>query len=102
VIDPISEVSMSFTILVPHTLSRFRQAGIASWLIVVALSMLARVELTTLPISLIESVGWLMLACVPAIVVFSVFRGATKTMAQMLYDTDHPDNPAPALATARK
>jgi hypothetical protein len=93
---------MSFTTLVPHTLSRFRQAVIASWLVVVALSMLARVALTTFPLSLIESLGWLMLACVPAIVVFSVFRGAPQTMAQMIYDTEHQSQPAPAVAPARK
>jgi hypothetical protein len=101
-IDPISEVSMSFTTLVPHTLTRFHWTVIASWLVVVAISMLARVRLSAFPVSLIESLGWLMLACVPVIVVFSVFRGAPKTMAQMLYDTDHSTNPAPAVAKARK
>ena len=93
---------MSFTTLVPHTLSRFRLTVVASWLVVVALSMLARVALTTFPLSLIESVGWLMLACVPAIVVFSVFRGAPLTMAQMIYDTEHQGQLAPTVAPSRK
>jgi hypothetical protein len=100
--NPISEVFVSLTTLIPHTLVRFRQGVIASWLVVVAVSMLARVELSSIPVSLIEGVGWLLLAAIPAIVVLSVFRGAPRTMAQMLYDTDHQAEPVPVVATARK
>ncbi len=100
--DPIFEVSLSFTTFVPHTLSRFRQSVIAAWLVVIGISMLARVELTRFPISPIEGVAWLLLACVPAIVVFMVFSGAPKTMAQMIYDTEHENVPAPAVVTARR
>ena len=95
------EVFVSLATLIPQTLVRFRQAVIASWLVVIALAMLVRVSFTQPAVSLIEGLGWLMLASVPAIVLLSVFRGAPRTMAQLLYDTDHPAEPALAVITRK-
>lgn len=92
---------MSIITLIPQTLVRFRLVVVASWLVVVALSMMARATLSAVPISMMEAMGWLLLACGPAMVVLAVFRSAPRTMAQMLYDTDHPTNPAVAVSTRK-
>lgn len=89
---------MSILTLIPQTLVRFRLLVVASWLVVVALSMLARVTLSTVPITMIEAMGWLLVACGPAMVSLVVFRSVPQTMAQMLYDTDHPATPALAVS----
>ena len=63
---------------------------VIAWLFAVIAAIVLRIVLGASAISITEGLGWTMLGGVPIVVVLSVFRGAPQTMAQLLYDTDHP------------
>jgi hypothetical protein len=83
--DSTSEVFVSLN----TSLNQRHWSIVAAWLAVVAVAIVIRMMFGTASLSMTETLGWLVVGSVPAVVVLSVFRGAPQTTAQMLYDTEH-------------
>jgi hypothetical protein len=81
-----SEVVVSLN----KSLHQLHRSIVVAWLVAVVAAIAVRIAFGATSVSITEGLGWLMVASVPAVVVLSVFRGAPQTMAQMLYNTDHP------------
>jgi hypothetical protein len=84
------------------SLNQLHRSIVVAWLIAVVAAIAVRIVFGATSVSITEAVGWLMVGGVPAVVVLSVFRGAPQTMAQMLYDTDHPAHAERAVASSAK
>jgi hypothetical protein len=67
---------------------RFHIAAIASWFVALAAYLAIRISLGV-TIGAAEVVTMILMGCAPALVLITVFRGAPRTIGQLLYDTDH-------------
>jgi hypothetical protein len=81
------------------SLTRTHTAVITVWFAVVIGLLGARIALGTVPVTAAESAAWLSLACIPAAVLLFVFRRASPTIAQVLYETEQTVNTADVNAT---
>ena len=81
--------------MVPH---RFQLMIIWGWLLTVAGLFALRLAVGVPP-SFGEAFAALVLACVPAFVVMKLFRGASPTVAQLLYDTER--DPTSSASSSR-
>jgi hypothetical protein len=74
-------------VIVP--LTRSCPIAVAAWAAVVLALLGSRAVLLATPISVAEVAGWLVLAAAPPAILRVVFRGASSSIAQVLYDTEH-------------
>jgi hypothetical protein len=80
------------------SINRVHLTVITGWFVVLGAAFATRVALGT-PGSVPETLAWLSVACIPAIILVAVFRGApTQTIAQVLYETEQTPNLARADA----
>jgi hypothetical protein len=84
------------------SLNHLHRSIVVAWLVAVVAAIAVRIVFGATSVSMTEGLGWLMVGSVPAVVVLSVFRGAPQTMAQMLYDTDHPARAERAVSSSAK
>jgi hypothetical protein len=81
---------------------RFLLSSAAVWLVTVLGALGARSALITAPVPFTELAGWLFLACTPGAIVLIIIRGmAAPSVAQVLYETEHPVTPSPASPDTR-
>jgi len=67
---------------------KFRIAAIAAWFVALVAVLVVRVSLG-IAVSAAQIFTLALAGCVPAVVLLMVFRGAPRTIGQLLYDTEH-------------
>ncbi len=71
--------------------NRFLILALAGWSVAIAASFSARMVLIASALSPVEGVAWLVGTVGPMVLLASIVRGASsRTIAQVLYDTEHP------------
>ena len=71
--------------------SRNFSAAISIWTAIVLVTLAVRLTFVGLPVSFSETLVWLFVGVVPAAMFFSMMRdAASPTIAQVLYDVEHP------------
>lgn len=70
------------------SINRARLTIVTGWFVAVVAALSIRVAIGA-PITVLAGVGLLLVGCVPAIVLYAVFRGAPpKTIGEVLYDAE--------------
>ena len=75
------------------SLNRFHIIAIAAWFVTLAVVVGVRFSLGV-AVSATQILWVLLAGCVPAIVLVVVFRGAPRTIGQLLYETDQKSSEA--------
>ena len=81
---------------------RFLLVSAAVWLVTVLGALAARSALIPAPVPFTELAGWLFLACTPGAIALIFIRGmASTSIAQVLYNAEHPVTPSPTPPDTR-
>ena len=75
------------------SINRFHATITLGWFAAIIVALGARIVLLATPVSMPESFGWLVVGSVPAYIAWSVFKGAPRTIAEVLYDAENGKTP---------
>jgi len=80
-------------------LKKFLIVLTTGWFVIVAASLALRLTIAVQPASTAEAVAWLLVLCVPPVVLVRTCRGAPPpTIAEILYETERRDETTPTGA----